>query len=768
MVCFQVFSSIPVEFYQNESTQSEINVEGGKVLIAKIYSQAVANNKLGNSGDQKVSVYLPPGYGENVLNKYPVIYFLSGEHGTSADWFSLSEEHSFTEILNRLTLSGNIKPMIMVFPDSRNKITKSWFTNSSVTGNWEDFIINDVVTYIDNNFRTVPFAACRGITGLSAGGYGALKLATKHPDVFSAVYSINALIDFETVVNDTIIWKKSFETAAQAEQFPTSDAFANNLLSMALNFTPDENNPSGLGMLPKTASGDIVASVYQKWLEEDPKFMIKEHFSHLKSLKAITVDCSTSNTDIMLNYNYSNTLNSYRIKHTFRHFDGNDNNVLLSRVTNFLLPMFSENLAHSLLNCEIRPCYTFSDKLVSTMITDGSIYIVPVEMDLKEISLKSGQSLKINVKANQKNEIPLANLEKGIYRIFGVSNTGFNGEPLTFGLNGGTPQVKICVTDSYTGSKINTCQMTVNEIVCHPDENGDHCFNAEGELTICMKKENYGELIKNATIYTDTTLNISLIKDSYIQVIEKGYGMPVFEATVTQNGTASLTSSSGFVTVKNVKDGMLDCRIFKNRYFTEVVHTELKPGRTVIVELTKKKANVDFYVSLENGPAQWISVDLGEFNAFTDVNGKASFTGIDTRAEYTYSIQNENYEWISYSFTLTADTIINVYLQPKEMEIPLKESNIGQKNDLLFTGSSEMLNSEIMVYPNPATTEVTVKTNGKEAYTIELLTLNGTLLYKSKAMETLHRINLSNLSNGVYFVTVKSNNFHHTQKIMKL
>jgi hypothetical protein len=73
-----------------------------------------------------------------------------------------------------------------------------------------------------------------------------------------------------------------------------------------------------------------------------------------------------------------------------------------------------------------------------------------------------------------------------------------------------------------------------------------------------------------------------------------------------------------------------------------------------------------------------------------------------------------------------------------------------------------------MIYPNPATEAVTVQTGVNKGFTVELSTINGTLIYKSKIEGTLHQINLSNLSNGVYFVTVKSDNFYHTRKIMKL
>lgn len=60
-----------------------------------------------------------------------------------------------------------------------------------VTGNWEDFVINDVVNYVDQNFRTIQKVQARGIAGHSMGGFGALNIAMRHPDIFSCVYGMS-------------------------------------------------------------------------------------------------------------------------------------------------------------------------------------------------------------------------------------------------------------------------------------------------------------------------------------------------------------------------------------------------------------------------------------------------------------------------------------------------------------------------------------------------------------------------------------------------
>lgn len=757
---FRVFSVIPDGTGQNNEMQSENLFANGKVLTVKVQSQAIANNILGDSEFRKVSVYLPPGYDENGEKNYPVIYMLPDVNGTNEDWMRISENQLLNEVLDKSIQSGTIKPMILVFPDTKNKFGGSWYTNSSVSGNWEDFVVTDLVNYIDQNFRTLPFAMSRGIAGKGMGGYGALKIAAKHTDVFSAVYSLNALIDFGTLITQPFIWDDHFKNAAKATRYPTNDDFANKLLGMAVAFAPDKNKTEILGNLPKTETGEIVQAVFEKWMENDLLKMIPQYSGKMKLLKAIIVECSAADAKIMLNANYSEALKNNGIEHTFNHF-GDDKN-LLTRATGAMLPMFSKNLSCSLLSFNASNCYTYTDVLKATMITDGKIFIVPNETENSLKSIQENNVVKLDVLANQEYEIPFVDLNKGIYRIYGVSTTGFVDKSHTFGLNGAKPEVTVCIFDSKTGKKMNACGLKINNKDCLPNENGDFCFTGEGEITLCTQQKDYGRLEKSVTIYTDTTIILQLVRDSYLQVVDKNYGAPVFEAMVTQNNRASLTGRGGFTTVQNLRNGMLECRIFKAGYFAENVNIPLQPGATAVVALTPKKADVMFVLSGSGGHLQDGTIKLGNLSLKPDKFGKADFTGLDTRVEYTYTIENASYEKVQGSIFLEANTIVPIYLEPRNFGVP------QLKSEQLATGINNQPDSEIMIYPNPATEAVTVQTGVNKGFTVELSTINGTLIYKSKIEGTLHQINLSNLSNGVYFVTVKSDNFYHTRKIMKL
>ena len=81
--------------------------------------------------------------------------------------------------------SGEVEEMILVFVDGSNKFGGSMYLSSPTIGDYESYIVRELVDHIDANYRTLPDRESRGISGCSMGGDGALHLALKYPDVFT-------------------------------------------------------------------------------------------------------------------------------------------------------------------------------------------------------------------------------------------------------------------------------------------------------------------------------------------------------------------------------------------------------------------------------------------------------------------------------------------------------------------------------------------------------------------------------------------------------
>jgi len=142
------------------------------------------NNLLGDPGKEKIYVYLPPTYYE-CETAYPVVYYFHGFGESPGNFLNSSKSQ-----LDSLFKDGGDE-FIMVEVAGSGYSGGSFYVNSPVTGNWDDFVIHEVVPFVDSNYRTLDKADSRGICGFSMGGFGAMNLALLHPDVFAAVYAMS-------------------------------------------------------------------------------------------------------------------------------------------------------------------------------------------------------------------------------------------------------------------------------------------------------------------------------------------------------------------------------------------------------------------------------------------------------------------------------------------------------------------------------------------------------------------------------------------------
>ncbi len=158
----------------------------GTVILENVAAPSLANSVLGEPTSQPVAIYLPPSYYNEPGKKYPVVYYLPG-YGDIIDTYLKGwlNGYYFESSMNSNITQGRLREVIMVIINSANLLDGCFYNNSPVIGNWEDFIVKDVVNHMDTKYRTIPSAGSRALTGMSMGGYGALHFSMRHPSVFS-------------------------------------------------------------------------------------------------------------------------------------------------------------------------------------------------------------------------------------------------------------------------------------------------------------------------------------------------------------------------------------------------------------------------------------------------------------------------------------------------------------------------------------------------------------------------------------------------------
>ena len=121
--------------------------------------------------EARYRIILPSAYASSD-RRFPVLYLLHGLYGDRTNWAELTKLSDYARPLD----------LIIVMPDAGN----SWYANSFAipAERFDDFILLDLIPEIESNYRALATRAGRAIAGLSMGGYGALKFALKHPQMF--------------------------------------------------------------------------------------------------------------------------------------------------------------------------------------------------------------------------------------------------------------------------------------------------------------------------------------------------------------------------------------------------------------------------------------------------------------------------------------------------------------------------------------------------------------------------------------------------------
>jgi len=331
-----------------------------RVIEVMVPGVTLAGNPLDDPTERRVPVYLPPSYNDN--KRFPVIYLLAGFASTGQSFLNYSfGRQSVPEIAESLIAQGKMQETIIVMPDCMTRYGGSQYMNSPATGNYETYLIDELIPFIDRTLSTLSHRKHRAIAGKSSGGFGALRMAMKHPDRFAAAACHSGDMGFE------LCYKPNFPTAARVlEQYggsiadflaayehalkkPPKEFALLDLIGMAAAYSPSKGRctPDNIRLPFHPHTCEPIDDVWKEWLSFDPIEMI-EHETYrvaLRSLDFLFLDCGTLDEyNLQFGHRiFSSKATRYTITHRYEEFmDSHSNTSYRYGVS---LPALSEVIA---------------------------------------------------------------------------------------------------------------------------------------------------------------------------------------------------------------------------------------------------------------------------------------------------------------------------------------------------------------------------------------------------------------------------------------
>ncbi len=340
----------------------------GTVIVLEHVSALLKGNPLGDPYVRRLAVWLPPQYdaARSRGRRFPMLMDMVGFTGSGLShiaWKNFSE--NVPERAARLVHEGRMAPAIIVFPDCFTALGGNQYVNSSAVGPYADYLVREIIPFVDREFRTSAAREYRGCFGKSSGGYGAIIHGMKYSSTWGAIADHSGDAYFEYVywcdwpnnLNElakfrsrplrsgrydvlktqrgadrgfddgrvarflAAVWKKPKLSSAEGH------ALMN--LCMAATYDPDPKAPNGFRLPFNLETGEVLPERWKVWQGHDPIRLVDRYRRNLRSLRGIYLDCG-SRDQYHIHYGMrilSKRLQAAGIEHRYEEFDDDHSDI---------------------------------------------------------------------------------------------------------------------------------------------------------------------------------------------------------------------------------------------------------------------------------------------------------------------------------------------------------------------------------------------------------------------------------------------------------
>ncbi|MDG6998636.1 MAG: esterase [Nitrososphaerota archaeon] len=311
----------------------------GNVVTHVFESKILKSNPLKDPYIRDIIVYLPPGYSRSSSNGYVTVLGLVGFGRTGRMAFNVDPlTEPLDKRMDRLISAGKCGPMIVVMVDCFTRFGGSQYINSSATGRYEDYIVDEVVPFIEKEYNISSMA----VWGKSSGGYGSLVLGMRHPEIFRALadhsgdaaFEYSYLIDFPKALEEfrkaggPKLWLERFWKHPEDRRGAYHEALST--FAMAAHYSPNPKSKElGVDLPFDLETGELRQDVWKRWLSWDPVRMVEKYKENLRKMKLIYLDVG-SKDEFNLQWGariLHTKLGKAGIRHYYEEFEGGHMNI---------------------------------------------------------------------------------------------------------------------------------------------------------------------------------------------------------------------------------------------------------------------------------------------------------------------------------------------------------------------------------------------------------------------------------------------------------
>ncbi len=264
-------------------------VPAARLEVAEITSAKLRGNPLGDPTTRRIAIFLPEGAKDTV--RLPLVVYLPGWGGSSEDAIAQGAGAWFGKVVDQLAARG--LPFRLAVVDGRSRYGGSQFLNSAATGDYADYVADEIVPALTKGGATTCI-----IAGHSSGAYGALMLAMSRHEEFTAVVALSPDSDFDTT-HKALVEQPSVRAVTPAElaaamapvksaRLP-ADGSASLIMGLCANYAPTTGQPGRFDWL-YDAAGRWRADTWQRWLALDPLTFVRQKPDAFAAAQRIYLD----------------------------------------------------------------------------------------------------------------------------------------------------------------------------------------------------------------------------------------------------------------------------------------------------------------------------------------------------------------------------------------------------------------------------------------------------------------------------------------------